>query len=54
MKYQVRRKRADRCYGNHPELQAFAELYCRKIEVYDSSRPVSQRGFARDQPSHPG
>ena len=27
-----------RC-SNHPELQAFAELYCRKIEVYNASQP---------------
>ena len=35
----VARKRSDACFGNHPELQAFAELYCRKIEVYDSAQP---------------
>eukprot|EP00040_Diaphanoeca_grandis_P026284 m.147064 g.147064 ORF g.147064 m.147064 type:complete len:315 (+) comp30516_c0_seq3:187-1131(+) len=30
----ITRKRNDRCYGNHLELQAMSELYNRNIEVY--------------------
>ena len=31
----IARKRRDRVYGNHLELQAISELYNRRIEVYD-------------------
>jgi hypothetical protein len=37
---------AQGCFGNHPELQAFAELYCRKIEVYDADQPVRRPSMA--------
>ncbi len=30
----IARKRHERCYGNHLELQAMSELYNRNIEVY--------------------
>lgn len=30
----LQRKRRNGCYGNHLELQAAAELYCRPLEVY--------------------
>jgi len=28
------RKREDKCFGNHVEMQAISEVYCRPIEVY--------------------
>jgi len=30
----IRRKRQDRCFGNHAEMQAMSELFNRPIEVY--------------------
>ena len=30
----IRRKRQDRCFGNHTEMQAISELFNRPIEVY--------------------
>mmetsp|Transcript_64194 Transcript_64194/g.89230 ORF Transcript_64194/g.89230 Transcript_64194/m.89230 type:complete len:158 (-) Transcript_64194:6-479(-) len=33
----IARKRQDRCFGNHLEMQAMSELYNRNIEVYSYS-----------------
>jgi len=30
----IKRKRQDKCFGNHTEMQAMAEMYNRPIEVY--------------------
>ena len=30
----VRRKRRDHVHGNHLEIQALAEMYCRPIHIY--------------------
>ena len=35
----VCRKRADKCFGNHLELQVYAELFGRRIEIYESMYP---------------
>mmetsp|Transcript_31103 Transcript_31103/g.50321 ORF Transcript_31103/g.50321 Transcript_31103/m.50321 type:complete len:450 (-) Transcript_31103:292-1641(-) len=38
----VRRKRQDRCFGNHIEMQAMAEMYNRPIHVYAyNTQPIN-------------
>eukprot|EP01130_Rhizamoeba_saxonica_P005184 TRINITY_DN2074_c0_g1_i4.p2 TRINITY_DN2074_c0_g1~~TRINITY_DN2074_c0_g1_i4.p2 ORF type:complete len:224 (+),score=52.40 TRINITY_DN2074_c0_g1_i4:551-1222(+) len=38
----LNRKRLDRSYGNHLELQAISEMYSRPLEIYiDSAEPIN-------------
>jgi OTU domain-containing protein 5 len=49
----IARKRQDRCFGNHLEIQVMSELYNRNIEVYAYSlRPINifQAGTNTNEP----
>jgi len=50
----VQRKRKDKCFGNHLELQVFAEIFSRPIEIYESSQPDAKPRVEVGRPTEDG
>jgi len=43
----LRRKGRNGVFGDHQEIQAASELYCRKVLVYTEVREAGRRGRTR-------